>query len=426
MEMTRQMDEHTLVLKALKDTPNFQTTFFSEDEAERNVYQYRSFSGFWAIIKSDSFWATDARFSNDTQEQRFGANIMGHLLDVADTALSQLELNEDYIVCFCGADDKLSQWRGYAPEGGVSIGFDFHSSVPFYALGKDEATSGGCTPKNYQTKYVQIGKVCYLPPRKGEEENTYYKECAQSIECPEGMHDITDPVVKRKFQELIKKNAPYIKHAGFSEENESRLVFRNGDESFSKCIRYKDVGKDGSRQPYIVVRAGNPEYATQKCIVRLCVQPCETQGLLDALRAKLIGTVVDDCRCTDMLNDKTDSFCFGCTRRRWKGPLVKEPCRYQQTSSEAHWGLREDENSIIISQGIDQEEIFKVVHGVVQDLNLQIPVWCEGHLPIRSITVSPCVRQREVEESIRHYCRHVYWLRDVKIQSSSIPFRQPG
>lgn len=417
------MDEHTRAFEALNDTPNFQTPFFSEDEAERNVYQYRSFSGFWAIIKSDSFWATDARFSNDAQEQRFGANIMGHLLDMPDTPL---DLNEDYIVCFCGADDKLSQWRGYAPKGGVSIGFDFSSPVPFYALGKDEGTDKGGVPKVYQTEYVQLGRVCYLPPRKGEKKDTYYRECAQSIGCPEALGSITDPDIKRTSRELIKKNAPYIKHAGFSEEDESRLVFRNKGGSFSKCVRYKDAEKDGSRQPYIVVRAGNPEYAHENCVVRLCVQPSQTQMLLHNLREKLVGTVVDDCRrCTAFPNDKTDSFCFGCTRRRWKGPFVKELCRYQQASSGPRLGLRKDENSIIISQGIDQEDVFKVVHEVVQELGSQIPVWCEGHLPIRSITVSPCIHQKEVEESIRHYCRHIYWLRDVKIQSSSIPFRQP-
>lgn len=415
-----QMDEYMCVDNAYNSTPNFQTPFFSEGEAERNVYQYRSFSGFWAIIKSDSFWATDARFSNDAQEQRFGANIMGHLLDMADIPL---DLNEDYIVCFCGADDKLSQWRGYAPKGGVSIGFDFSSPVPFYALGKDEDTDKGGMPKVYQTEYVQLGRVCYLPPRKGEEEEKYYRECAQSIGCPEGLRGITNPVIKREGRELIKKNAPYIKHAGFSEEDESRLVFRNGDGAFSKCIRYKDEKKDGARQPYIIVRAGNPEYADRKCVVRLCVQPDQTQMLLDALGAKLVGTVMDDCRGTDF--DKTDCFCFGCTRRRWTSPFVKKLCRYQQASSKALLGLHKDENSIIISQGINQEDVFKVVHEVVQEKGLQTPVWCEGHLPIRSITVSPCIHQSEVEESIRHYCRHIYWLRDVKIQSSSIPFRQP-
>lgn len=379
------------------------------------------------LLRAILFGPQDARFSNDTQEQRFGANIMGHLLNGTDVSPDLLDLDEDYIVCFCGADDKLSQWRGYAPQGGVSIGFDFHSPVPFYALGKDEIANGGSTPKVYQAKYVQLGKVCYLRPRKDEEEDKYYKECAQLIGCPEGLEGITDIASKRKCRELIKKNAPYIKHAGFSEEDESRLVFRNEGGGFSKCIRYKDVGKDGSRQPYIIVCAGNPEYARQKCTVRLCVQPGQTQALLDALREKLGGTEVDDCRrSTGHQNGKTDSFCFGCTRRRWKGPCVKEVCRYQEITSGAQWGLPADENSIIISQGVDQKEVFEVAHEVVQSLELQIPVWCEGHLPIRSITVSPCIHQKEVEESIRHYCRHIYWLRDVKIQSSSIPFRQPG
>lgn len=353
---------------------------------------------------------------------------MGYLLNVGkDPKIDILELNEDYIICFCAQDDKLSQWRGYAPEGGVSIGFDFHTAVPFYVLEKDEDVTKRNSPTGYRTKYVQIGRVCYLRPRKDEEGDEYYQDCAGTIGCPVGLTDISEKNAK-ECREFIGKHASYIKHAGFCEEDESRLVFRNVKGYFSECVRYKEAGKDGSRQPYIVVCAGNPEYNRKESVVRICIKAdqIETQRILNCLRAKLGSTAVDDCRCTTTQNDKTDSFCFGCTRRRWKGTSVTEPCRHQRATTGAQWGLHKDENSIIISQGNNQESVFEIVHETVREMGLQIPIWCEGHLPIRSITIGPCIHQKEVEESIRHYCRHTYWLRDVKIKSSNIPFRQPG
>ena len=47
---------------------------------ERYVYQYRSLDSFWAIVQSDSFWATNARFSNDLEEQNLGRKKINLLL----------------------------------------------------------------------------------------------------------------------------------------------------------------------------------------------------------------------------------------------------------------------------------------------------------------------------------------------------------
>ena len=98
------------------------------------VYQYRTLESFWAIIESDSFWATNARFSNDHEEQKLGMKKIRELL--GDDAKAVESLGDCYIICFCDEGDKFSQWRGYAPEG-VSIGFDFNKVRPFYIKKRD-------------------------------------------------------------------------------------------------------------------------------------------------------------------------------------------------------------------------------------------------------------------------------------------------
>ncbi len=88
----------------------------------------------------------------------------------------------------------------------------------------------------------------------------------------------------------------------------------------------------------------------------------------------------------------------------------------------------------MISQGKEQKRIYEIVHKRIQELlkkdsfnegqALNIPVWCEGHLPLRKITVGPCPDQNGMLEAIRHYCKHTYWLRDVEVHASDIPFRK--
>lgn len=414
------MSEYNDVTAALERSPSFNS---EKDRADppHIGYQYREFESFWDILKSDSFWATDARFSNDSQEQRFGMKILTHSLD--EKLRPSIELNEDYIVCFCAEDDKLSQWRGYAPKGGVSMGFDFGGAVPFHIPLAGKLLETNMAKKDYRTVYVQSGWVHYVDP--DEDIRTSCDKISSVVVPGEG----ASRAMLDQYKEDLKRAAPFIKHGGFQEENEWRLVFRNEDRTLSPCVRYHDPDGGGIRRPYIVVRPGIPALNRKRSVVRLCVEDSITAQLLPRIRAKL-GNVVDGCRSAGSLYDKTDDFCFGCTRRRLTG--TGSPCRYWIQGKKIYGlNVRKDENSIIISQGRDQERVFDLVHTCVEDFLVEqrinaspIPVWCEGHLPIRSLTIGPCTHQREVVESIQHYCNHTYWLRDVKIGTSKIPFRR--
>jgi len=88
---------------------------------------------------------------------------------------------------------------------------------------------------------------------------------------------------------------------------------------------------------------------------------------------------------------------------------------------------------IVIGAGQDQRqwEVFEKVECVIGEAcsdeeRAKIKIWCDGHLPIRNIRVSPCINQEQVIKSIKHYCKHKkYWLKYVDVIGSSIPYRRP-
>lgn len=425
------MCEYGKMVQALELAPSFDY-LKDQDNPPHIGYQYREFDSFWSILKSDSFWATDARFSNDSQEQQFGTDTLTCELD--EKSKEALELNEDYIICFCAEDDKLSQWRGYAAKGGVSMGFDFGGAVPFYVPLANQELKENMKKDEYRKVFVQSGWVCYLNP---DEDTRARQEQISSLE-PMKVH--FSNAEREEYLNDLKRAAPFIKHSGFREENEWRLVFRNEDHSLSSCVRYRGPDAQGILRPYIVVRPGDPEYNERPCVVRLYVNEKISVDLLAFLRKELDSTddmdsiVVDSCRFVGGKQDKVDDFCFGCTRRRFT--KREKLCRYHIDEPEYQLYVREDENSIIISQGKNQEKVFQKVHDCVirfqkenpdkmpRGYDTKIPVWCEGHLPLRTLTIGPCIRQKEIVESIQHYCKHVYWLNDVQITASQIPFRR--
>ena len=163
--------------------------------------------------------------------------------------------------------------------------------------------------------------------------------------------------------------------------------------------------------------------------MRLFLEEQYRERLNCELKKRLKRTPIADCH-YEKEYDKDDKFCFGCTKRCWIKPLEYDRCRYMGQGGGFALGVQSDEQCIVVSQGKNQEQIFQQVHNCVEEFFKReesppkIPVWCEGHLPIRSITVGPCTDQKEVEESIAHYCKHVFWLRDVEIKRSNIPFRR--
>ena len=105
------------------------------------LYHYTDARGFKGIVKSHAIWATHIEYLNDAQEYHYAVGVAGRvLLEWAEqstdprehalltrlgTGLSGGRGSADVCVAsFSEADDGLSQWRGYCPNGaGYSLGF---------------------------------------------------------------------------------------------------------------------------------------------------------------------------------------------------------------------------------------------------------------------------------------------------------------
>lgn len=363
---------------------------------------------FWSIIESDSFWATNARFSNDHEEQRLGMRKLQEVLE--EDMESVKSLGDCYIVCFCDEDDKLSQWRGYAPEG-VSIGFDFNNIRPFYIKKRDT--------EEYLCIYNSSYKVQYI------NEDTGKDEFADKFDLNLSANEDNRDNIRRQAADIIS----YVKHKGFCEETESRLVFSDRDVDLSKCIHYRNVGN--IKVPYIIVKAGRQEeQKCSKCFIRLNFTT--NQG--KELEKKILKYISDSnmknveiINCSDISEGDTDDrSCFGCTLREAYIPSINgqnTKCRYAYSGDEQFYiGHR---NEIYISDSKNQESTYNWLQSFLQKQeNMKdVKIWCEGHLPIRSITVGNLKNKEVVSESIRHYCDQHYWLRSVDVRKSCIPFR---
>lgn len=169
----------------------------------------------------------------------------------------------------------------------------------------------------------------------------------------------------------IKDIIPYFKDRAFWEENEWRLLFGDHKELLSECVRFRTLG-DGAKVPYIVVKAGK------------------------------LGDVGSGC---DFL------------------PEQYSDAALDKLYSNGITTLR-------IPLGNDQEKIYYKVEKAINEYNKKfgrkMSIYCEGHLPIRRIMVAPTYDRERVAEKIKRYCWSNYWLRQVEVTSSQIPYIPPS
>lgn len=201
------------------------------NEFKFSYYHYTGLANIYNILDGDSIWGANVRFSNDkTEEQMYGSN----------------KYHDDYIICFCGFDDRLSQWRGYCHDGGGAIRFDINSLHQYSVLHSDYDISG-----RYELYENRPLPVVYISK------------------------DIAPLVNKRQMEYIINGNSkykdittddllPYLKNGHFFEEKESRLVFSNTDNVLSKCIRFRTID-EGVKIPYVVIKFGDIGKQKTKC-----------------------------------------------------------------------------------------------------------------------------------------------------------------
>lgn len=194
-------------------------------------YHYTSLETLWAILETETLRATQARFSNDSEEIKKGVHILEELCSQhkngpLEKCAEQLKRRDGedidcYIACFCGNSDVLSQWRGYCRTDGVSIGFAFDETRPCYYF-KDAAD------KEQEPQEVRLYQVWYVE-EKGKTYNGSDSISEESLknELSKKLEELDALSDEQTCKEFIDATIPLIKHAGFREEDEYRLMIRN-------------------------------------------------------------------------------------------------------------------------------------------------------------------------------------------------------
>ena len=180
---------------------------YSKEELPEVLYHYCSWGTFENIIKHRTIRFSDVMKSKDTREivylfERY-LERQGKKEESISKDLFEREVRRDlkgqtyYTFCLSKEKDLLSQWRGYAPNGGISIGFS--------------------------TKMIQKwSKSINVLGAKAKVSPVIYINCIEDIFKKKKI----DFAHTNNYQ-LLLEMAPQYKNDGFKEEKEVRIFFRN-------------------------------------------------------------------------------------------------------------------------------------------------------------------------------------------------------
>ena len=222
------------------------------------LFHYTTPIGLLGISQSNKIWATDLRFLNDKKEFQHSLDITHSILEdfykVNDNPKKLKGINYDfveylginlrdnwnpkvYVASFTEKGDLLSQWRGYCPKGGFSIGF--HFNLLSQIATKHNSFLLPCVYDfKIQNKILEELLVSH---------STKYDEAIKNINqknSDELAHSISNEFIISLFA-----LAPMLKHESFREEKEWRIVYSN----LSTIPDIKFRANDSSIIPYIEI-----------------------------------------------------------------------------------------------------------------------------------------------------------------------------
>lgn len=351
--------------------------------ANSTYVKYTSKNSMYKMLESDSLFMFCSELSNDKTENK--------MLDIAkreDTYISCFyNYNYDLPNALDNSSDILSQWMSYCYSGGAA--FEFYFGQDFFAR---------INPKNTNSKHdeevdnffrkiatEEKNRFCYsLMTNDAVDDSDFvlYPNFPFQLQYYENTINDSDSValafetIKTKYNIDDCYILPYLKHSGFVQESEARLAFVNVDDCLSDCIKFIEVN-DGTRIPYIDVRFGNNDLSKLPCDF---VEIEGDETLEQAIEKKL----------------------------KERNKFINNP-----------------KFPIIIPQGRNQEQIYNLVEKTIKKLfsdSVMPKIICQGHLPITKITLAPTQDRTEQRKKMEIFCKSKYWLRNVEIVESQIPY----
>lgn len=214
------------------------------------IWHYTSLAVLQELMKPGSkLYATHTSFVNDTQECRLAAqasaayvtllcNLWRGALEIPSEEKVVRDINDGdlaprFITCFSRSGDRLSQWQGYAPENGCSIGIDFdelRSSLLPSLCYPSKIDLADCVYKSAQELKKKIAGFSDEVKRIHEMSNTILDTCfTMGVESSPEERDEKHKL-RKKFELEIGNAAGrafesmFWKHQAFMEEEEVRLA----------------------------------------------------------------------------------------------------------------------------------------------------------------------------------------------------------
>ena len=243
-----------------------------------NLYHYTNSVGLLGIIQKGVRFASDVSYMNDNAEIEYAHSVLGEVLNryehvhpfgderslslcISDLTELRLSLYRDCLVCaacFCEDGDLLSQWRGYAPNNGFSIGFA-------------RKAIGDRIGKPFPVEYSKKSQLAHIELSLGLLE--------ESLDLPD-----TKDASERNFDKIrewcyeIVETLDYFKSKAFREEREWRLRCYLADEEDPERMHFR--ASASGLVPYMELDVG---IGASTCVSEIVVGPT-TYGS-DAVRA---------------------------------------------------------------------------------------------------------------------------------------------
>lgn len=231
-----------------------------------NLFHYTDITAVKSILEKKEIWLTDFRFLNDSRELQEGFSVLNKMIDplldkntdkarVLNFIKSNLFKGDDfnprlepvYIFSLSRKNDSLSQWRAY---GSYSVEFDS-------GLLKDSIAGelSRCVYNKDDEKHVELSS--YLS-------NVIQEIESDSHENSRGCNEI-DALIKLVFK------MAFIKHKGFDEEEEYRIVRQSYSTLENNNVKYR--AKGNIMVPHIEVKI------PRECIKSILIGPIKDQEL---------------------------------------------------------------------------------------------------------------------------------------------------
>lgn len=226
------------------------------------LYHYTTTDGVMGILQNRTLFASNALFLNDSSELHYGRKLICAALEQStvfnefQTVLYQgfgfsendlirriicetdsVPVNDVYVSCFTTESDLLSQWRGYANNAGIRIGFNREKLT-------DVLEHVYLAEVNYNRKsqIAQIEQMTsilldYVINKEGKDLPSKDKE-----------------LLPKAIASLLLSSISTFKDDAFKEEKEYRLIH---DQKKSLNINFRNNGK--FIVPYVMLTAKNDQ-----------------------------------------------------------------------------------------------------------------------------------------------------------------------